>query len=1645
MANKITESRLIPFNVQKGEGIPTHISPSGTLFFDTLSGVTYQNIDGLSNWSTLFGPTNKPQDIYVTGGTYDFTSGIATFRNNAGGSFTLFGFNVGGGGGAVFTGGTVVGGANFLAGLTSTTITSNSVSATTYYNLPTDIRVTGGTYSNGTAIFTNNTGGTFNLSGFTTPSSLSGAYLPLSGGTVSGNTIFNSGLTASTLYVTNYIDFNTGTTNPLPVGGRIFFDNTSKALSYYDVLSNPVPIAMGQQLYTRVYNATGVQIDKGKVVTITGTSNGLPSAALATNNHKITSARPIGLAAENIPNNSEGLILNNGILSGITLNTFANGDTLYLSDTVAGGYISNTSSLSFTARTNEIGYVIQTGSTTGKIYVNINNEDSNLSLTDIERNILEGNIISSGAYQYTGMTQGTGQTINVAQVRGWVVKNTYDYATIPDVTNVYYTGGTNIPLNYLNSADSTFILINSTSTLVQQTTFPTPQQRRENIFLGKVVHPNRTTITSLNQTVDFDVSPMAAIRDIWTPLKLINQGLTVSPNGANLSINVSSGTLWGNGIGWVTNQQNPDSVAMSGTSPTTFQYRSQLGPVTGATPLYTGNTTFIDTTNYDVGGVVTNVPGAGNYTTQRIYKFPTGLVRIQYGQAYYPTLAKALAELQNENFVEYSNNRDNGILIGMLTVKDGTTDLSNNNDAIFHVVSKFGELTSGSAGISTTTLQQAYNNSTTPEIVINATLDGLTIQNGTGNPDSTTHLLEGQDTAGSVTSFITAAGGFSGSSVSATTYHGLPTDIRTTGATYSNNTFMFTDNTGGTYNVLFNTVTGFTVNGNLTVTGNTSLQALTATTISATTISATTISSPFTTGSVIFQGSGGTLTQNNSKLFWDNTNNRFGLGTATPAYPFDAQHIGISGTTGRLTFRNDNNAYSVLALFSDGVGLTLQSHTSGGGYVSANNALNFTANDATNPTTIWVGNSSRFRVGNSAGTAEYLRISPSGNTLIGTSTDSGYKLDVSGTTRFQGNTTILALTGTTVLSVGGFNNLPELRFIDNNVKITRDSNGIMNFLGQYGAATNHFSFSSTSNLPNTLSAGTGSFINASLTFAPVSGNAVFNFVTLNPTINQTGTTSGITRGLYINPTLTSAYDYRAIETTAGKVIFGGANQIGTETAKLRVLSGYEGGSMNGLLVEANGNTYTSILRHTGSAPASLFIDAAQSGLTSMVRALYINGSSSLANYVTFAESGTTKFNISRAGDLTTSGSLYVTGNTTVNSGLYSINSFTGSFTDGIVTDYVTGNGRISVGTGDTITFYNGGVAVNPLITISTGGTVSANAFSGTSDTISGTKGTVTISGGSTTAFINVSGSNTIGGTGYTDFLRVTNTAAGTTNPTKTIRVNNTGGMEILNNAYTAVTLSIGDNGILFIGGGAVATTSNNDAISNYLYFNGNNSQIYDDGNMHIHSRGNSQSMWLNANNGSIILGNQSPVSGGGAATSIIMGSASTVTKAYVNIYGSKTYIIGSYGFLATGGAGTGAGTTAPYSLYCNNRVEASEFDATSDERLKDIQGEIELNDAINLVKSITPIKYFWKDSEDKNIKAGYSAQQVEKAGFRHLIGHIPNEKLHSTTDSDGFTSPEGFQLTMNYDQVNPYHGVVIKHLLEKIDELQKQIDELKAK
>ena len=72
--------------------------------------------------------------------------------------------------------------------------------------------------------------------------------------------------------------------------------------------------------------------------------------------------------------------------------------------------------------------------------------------------------------------------------------------------------------------------------------------------------------------------------------------------------------------------------------------------------------------------------------------------------------------------------------------------------------------------------------------------------------------------------------------------------------------------------------------------------------------------------------------------------------------------------------------------------------------------------------------------------------------------------------------------------------------------------------------------------------------------------------------------------------------------------------------------------------------------------------------------------------------------------------------------------------------------------------------------------------------------TITSNATSGNASFIASGSGTVGGASYIDFLRATNTSVGATNPNKTFRLNSTGGLEIVNSAYSSVIYTLTDAG-----------------------------------------------------------------------------------------------------------------------------------------------------------------------------------------------------------------------------------------------------------
>ena len=94
------------------------------------------------------------------------------------------------------------------------------------------------------------------------------------------------------------------------------------------------------------------------------------------------------------------------------------------------------------------------------------------------------------------------------------------------------------------------------------------------------------------------------------------------------------------------------------------------------------------------------------------------------------------------------------------------------------------------------------------------------------------------------------------------------------------------------------TLSSVCLNGNTTATGI----VITAGGLSSNSITNTGI----TAGSVVYAGTGGLMSQSNSTFFWDSTNNRLGIGNASPGAPLD---IHGTGTQIQVNGTGANNSY----------------------------------------------------------------------------------------------------------------------------------------------------------------------------------------------------------------------------------------------------------------------------------------------------------------------------------------------------------------------------------------------------------------------------------------------------------------------------------------------------------------------------------------------------------------------------------------------------------------------------------------------------------------------------------------------------------------------------------------------------------------
>jgi hypothetical protein len=165
----------------------------------------------------------------------------------------------------------------------------------------------------------------------------------------------------------DFIQFDTAATVTNAIG-KLYWDNTQTTLTVG--LTADVAADIGQTLYAYVTNAESVTITKGQPVYMYAAQGDRVSVKLASNSGDATSAKTLGLCAENIGANQTGMVLCQGVQDGLNLGAYSPGDTLYLGATA--GTLTSTKPYAPNHLV-YIGVVERANSGNGRLYVRVQN------------------------------------------------------------------------------------------------------------------------------------------------------------------------------------------------------------------------------------------------------------------------------------------------------------------------------------------------------------------------------------------------------------------------------------------------------------------------------------------------------------------------------------------------------------------------------------------------------------------------------------------------------------------------------------------------------------------------------------------------------------------------------------------------------------------------------------------------------------------------------------------------------------------------------------------------------------------------------------------------------------------------------------------------------------------------------------------------------------------------------------------------------------------------------------------------------------------------------------------------------------------------------------------------------------------------
>ena len=254
-----------------------------------------------------------------------------------------------------------------------------------------------------------------------------------------------TGLTGG-LSTVDYIDFDTAAA-VAGAAARMTWNDGDGTLDL-GLKGGNVTLQVGQEEVQRSFNEAGVGIVEGNVVYVSGAQGNRIAVRVAQANAASTSTGTIGMATENIANGVEGYITTQGLVRKLNTildsegNALVEGDLLYLSATVTGGYTKieppepNYSVF--------VGYVVRVHASVGSIFIRPNVYPSIGEINKVSIvSTASGNTLIydavAGYYKTGTLTAGT--NVSISNGPGTITINATDQFT-GTVTSVAASGGT---------------------------------------------------------------------------------------------------------------------------------------------------------------------------------------------------------------------------------------------------------------------------------------------------------------------------------------------------------------------------------------------------------------------------------------------------------------------------------------------------------------------------------------------------------------------------------------------------------------------------------------------------------------------------------------------------------------------------------------------------------------------------------------------------------------------------------------------------------------------------------------------------------------------------------------------------------------------------------------------------------------------------------------------------------------------------------------------------------------------------------------------------------------------------------------------------------------------------------------------------